>query len=507
MQRGDRAFGEGEPDCRRTAGHEDEKLQAEAVEGTGDDSFGCHQAMCPDAADEFCHMAALKVIQDCRRLPPQRVRCRRRVLGTGMASPAAPALAPTAGQIVTVAQPADPPAHHAPARPLIQRRRRLLAGLVAAAAAAAVTVPMLVAEAQPDAAGKGQSSGHSLTSSSQGQSVTASRPPALLGVYSGPGYGFNDPNSIAADGRHVWVLNGNDSATELDARTGARIKILSAARYGFNATFNDTAGIVDDGVDVWVGNENSVTEINAADGALVRTLRVPASANLHGWYTALVRAGGQLWGASPDTCRPYCVSSSDTGFYASVIEFGASDGSYVRAISKNTIQAPVALASDGAHVWLVGSDVHGKGTTGTVIELDASDGRQLWSAPTTIYSNPQATTYDSIAYADGFLWVANGKTVTELNASNGKLVRVLSGAQYKFNGPTVVATAGANVLVVNAGGNSVTEIDARTGALVHTLSAARYHFDSPDAIAVSGSHAWILNSPSGSPSSVVELAL
>jgi serine/threonine protein kinase len=408
------------------------------------------------------------------------------------AHPVAPPVSGT--PVLAATPPVASPVHYAPSRPPVQRRRRRWAWLAAAVAAAAVTVPVVIAQAQADPGSKGQSQGHH---------TTPSPAPALLGVYSGSQYGFASPNSIAADSRHVWVLNGgNDSVTELDARTGAWIRTLSAASYGFKATFNDTAGIVDDGTDVWVGNENSVTEIDSATGALVRTLQIPASVNIHGWYTALVRAGTHLWGVSPDTCRPYCDSASHTGFYASAIEFNASDGSYVRAVSRSNIQTPVALAADGAHVWMIGSDVDGHGAAGTVTELDASDGRQLWSSAVTVYNNPQATTYDSVTYADGFLWVANGESVTELNASTGKLVRVLSGAQYQLNGPAVVAAAGNNVFIVNTNGNSVTEIDARTGALEHTLSAARYHFNGPAGITVAGNHAWILDSAG----SVVEIA-
>jgi len=406
---------------------------------------------------------------------------------------------------------ADSSGRHLDTRSLVRRRRRrrsVWAVAVAVVAAAAVTVPLLVTQAL---SGPGTTTTHTPSPSPRSpssRSPSPSPPPALVGVYSGSQYGFMNPNSIAADGRHVWVLNGgNDSVTELSAPTGAWVKTLPAGIYRFKATFNDTAGIIDDGTNVWVGNENSVTEISTGNGSLVRTLQVPVSVDIHGWYTTLVRAGAQLWAASPDTCRPYCVSASDTGFYASIIEFNASNGSYVRAVSRNTTQTPIALASDGAYIWLVGSDIHGSRTAGSVTELNASDGHLQWSVPATIYYNSQATTYDSIAYADGRLWVANGESVTELNASNGKLIGVLSGAQYQFNQPAVIAAAGTHVFVVNIGGNSVTEIDARTGALVHTLSAARYHFDNPTGIAVVGNRAWILNSPSSSAGSVVELAL
>ena len=194
----------------------------------------------------------------------------------------------------------------------IRRRRRRLAFLAAAVVAAAVVVPLVVAGAQPGPGGKGHA---------PAQSVRPG-PPALAGVYAGSGYGFNVSNSITADGSHVWVLNGgNDSVTEFNARTGAWIQTLKAARYGFSETGSDTTGIVDDGTDVWVGDLDTVTEINAKDGSLVRILRIPASVNIHGWPTAMVRAGTQLWGATPETCRPYCGPSA--AIYASLIEFSA----------------------------------------------------------------------------------------------------------------------------------------------------------------------------------------
>lgn len=397
-----------------------------------------------------------------------------------------------------------PSAHQTDARGRIRPLQRRLMLLAAAAAAAAVLVPFIFTQAQSGPGSKGHAPAHIVTPS----------PPALVGVYSGPGYGFNNPNSIGADGSHVWVLNGgNDSVTELGARTGAWMQTLSAARYGFESTSDDSAGIVDDGTDVWVGNLDSVTEINAGNGSLVRTLRIPADANLHGWYSALVRAGTELWGATPNTCRPYCSSSTNTGDYASLIEFNASDGNYVRVLTRKTAQIPIALASDGTHVWFAASNFsshrpNGRDIAGTVTQFNASDGRPIWSIPVKIYNDPQVTTpADSIAYSAGRLWLANGQYVTELNASNGELVRVLSGERFHFTGKMAIAAAGKNVFVVNGGGNSVTEIDASTGAIVYTMTAARYHLDNPAGIAVVGNHAWIINSPSGRPSSVVEVAL
>jgi outer membrane protein assembly factor BamB len=220
----------------------------------------------------------------------------------------------------------------------------------------------------------------------------------------------------------------------------------------------------------------------------------------------MVLSGTRLWGATPETCRPYC--GPDAKIYPSLIEFNASDGSYVRVLMKNSMQDPIALAGDGTHIWFAASTVSSNDSAGAVTEFNASDGQQIWSVPATIYNAQQDdASADSIAYADGLLWVANGKSVTELNASTGKLVRVLSGEQYDFTGQPAIAVAGSHVFVVNGAGNSVTEIDASTGAVAYTLTAARYHLDNPVGIAVAGNRAWILNSPLSGPSSVVELAL
>jgi outer membrane protein assembly factor BamB len=392
-----------------------------------------------------------------------------------------------------------PDAHRTEASPRIRPRRRRLILLAAVATAAAVLVPLIIAQAQ-----SGQ--GHTPAQ------TAAPAPPALAGVYAGAGYGFNSPTSIAADGSHVWVLNGNYTVTELDARSGAPVQILKTASYGFN----EASGITDDGTNVWVGDLDSVTEIDAGSGSLVRILRIPASVNVHGWPAPLVLAGTQLWGVTPETCRPLCGPGA--ALYATLIQFNASDGSFERVLMRPNTQTPVALASDGTRVWFASSDFNrsdpndgttGHETAGSVTEFDAGSGDQVWSAPVTIDSGQQetATTADSIAYADGRLWVANGQSVTELNASNGKTIRVLSGAQYQFTGQPVIAVAGTQVFVVNGAGNSVTEIDADTGAVEHTLTAARYHLDDPVGITVVGNHAWILNAPVSGASSVVELAL
>ena len=85
---------------------------------------------------------------------------------------------------------------------------------------------------------------------------------------------FNNPTLITADNLgHVWVVNGNgaNSVTELNAKDGSLVKVIKGASYGFNHPDAITA---DNLGHVWVTNynANSVTELNAKDGSLVQVV-------------------------------------------------------------------------------------------------------------------------------------------------------------------------------------------------------------------------------------------
>ena len=145
------------------------------------------------------------------------------------------------------------------------------------------------------------------------------------------------------------------------------------------------------------------------------------------------------------------------------------------------------------------------GSGNSVTELNASNGSlvRVLSAGSYAFNGP-----DDIADDGTHVWVANydGKSVTELNASNGSLVRVLSAESYAFNDPAAIASDDTHVWVaLNDHGKSVTELNASNGSLVQVLSAGSYAFNSPAAIAKSvGTHVWVGNNPTGS-GSVTEL--
>ena len=123
------------------------------------------------------------------------------------------------------------------------------------------------------------------------------------------------------------MANGNaNSVTELSASTGALVRVFSASSYGFSGP----RAVSSDGTHVWVANDlDSVTELSASTGALVQVISTPSD-----------------------------------GFHG-----------------------PAAVSSDGTHVWVVN---YGE------------------------YKDPAGT-------------------VTELSASTGALVEVISGSRYGFN--------------------------------------------------------------------------
>jgi outer membrane protein assembly factor BamB len=109
-----------------------------------------------------------------------------------------------------------------------------------------------------------------------------------------------------------------------------------------------------------------------------------------------------------------------------------------------------------------------------------------------------------IAISGGHVWVVNqedgANSVTELNASNGSLVRVLRQHHYGFVHPDAIVASSGNVFVLNSNGDSITEINASTGSLVRIFNAragccahsqSTFEWAEPMTFAVSGSHLWI----------------
>ena len=217
------------------------------------------------------------------------------------------------------------------------------------------------------------------------------------------------PDAIAVAGNRVWVANAGDGAsgwlTEIDAATGALVRIVAGQRYGLT----DPVALAVDGNTLWVadGTGNAVTEVNATTGALIRV--IAGQGDQFADPEAIAAGGGHAWAVN---------AGAD-----SVTEIDASAGAVVRVISApryrldTTVYPPAIAVADG-RVWVT----------------DGSSG-----------------------------------ALTEIDATTGALVRVITGRRYQLNGPDAIAVADGRAWVVSVDSSSVTEIDAATGALIRVI--------------------------------------
>ena len=114
-----------------------------------------------------------------------------------------------------------------------------------------------------------------------------------------------------------------------------------------------------------------------------------------------------------------------------------------------------------------------------------------------------------LAVAGPDLFVANGPgtsrgSVTEVDATTGALVRVLSAQKYAFSGPSALAVVGPDLFVASnddftGGFGSVTEVDISTGALVRVISSPSYGFAEPIAMVADHDDLFVANGGASGP--------
>lgn len=168
----------------------------------------------------------------------------------------------------------------------------------------------------------------------------------------GSRYHFDHPNELTSDGSHIWVANyGGNTVTELDAGNGGFLRAISG--------FSTPAGIAAAGGHVWVinpGISGSVTEVDAADGKVVRTLR----GGHYGFHipTAIAVAGN----------RVLVANAGDTVVNGngppSVTEFDGSTGAWFRTLSGSGygFEDPAWVAVAGANAWVTNTGRDGRTT-------------------------------------------------------------------------------------------------------------------------------------------------
>jgi DNA-binding beta-propeller fold protein YncE len=180
----------------------------------------------------------------------------------------------------------------------------------------------------------------------------------------------------------------------------------------------------------------TVTEIDAATGALVQVLQGPTYNFVN--LTAISSDGAHVWVA---------------GYNGTITEVAAATGSFVKAFSDPSYGffEPDAIVSDGTNVWVV--------NYGAVVEFNGSTGAFVQSTATINGAGDS----NGVSFDGTNVWVTNTRTdwVLELSESTGALVQVLSAPSYMFDNPQSVTSDGTHVWVVNAGNGTVSELSAK----------------------------------------------
>ncbi len=323
---------------------------------------------------------------------------------------------------------------------------------------------------------------------------------SLVKVIGGPAYQFVNPLSAVLNGADLFVSNGAPGGhlTELDASTGALVRVIAGPSYGFKIP----DAMVLDGPDLFVASSDCVTELNASTGAFVKVL-----AGSHYRFEGTPN-GMALYG--PDLFLTRFASGS-------VTELNASTGALVRVISRRNWFLSGGVALDGPDLFVPGAAIspeNGLPAAGSLVELNASTGAlvQVISGPQWRFRAPFAVASDgpdifTTDLPNGLRKGMDTGSVTELDASTGKVLRVVSGPQYRFLDPASMSFYGGDMFVSDFGGSWVTELDTSSGAVVRVISARQDWLSNPVGMALFGQDIFITDAhgPSSGHGAVTEL--
>ena len=231
--------------------------------------------------------------------------------------------------------------------------------------------------------------------------------------------------------------------------------------------------MVSNGVRVWVANtgSSSVLEINAANG--VEAQNVKGKKFHFDISDGIALAGDDVWVAN---------AASDT-----VTEFHASTGALVRVLSggKDQFQVPGPLLVTDHRVFVTDQ----KGDRITV--LNEATGARIKVLGASSYHFGR--TLHMVAVG-GDIWTVNGAgsgSLSEFSSSTYRLLRVVTASAGHLSGPSALASDGTHLWVSNSSGNHVSELNASNGALVRTISSPKHSVNAIDSIVVVGHVLWL----------------
>jgi sugar lactone lactonase YvrE len=298
---------------------------------------------------------------------------------------------------------------------------------------------------------------------------------SLLRIFKDRDSGNDGPDGLTISDSRVWVANGDgNSVVELNAMSGSLVRVIKAKADRFNSPWTITA----DATHVWVFNAGNftITELNASNGSLVRVIR--ARADDLAFVSSMSIVDGHLWLTNGTTqCNCIVELSAASGALVKVIHDNGGD-----------LNGPSSMTIRGSTLWvtsdegpvttkpLADGDTNLPG--GSVTELNAKRGSliRVINAKKDGFNGSHG-----IAVTKSHVWVANpyGETVTELKAPGGTLLRVMGAKADHFGGPGDIIVRGSRVWVLDSAvllstqadvwGGAVTELNASNGVLVRVI--------------------------------------
>jgi len=154
--------------------------------------------------------------------------------------------------------------------------------------------------------------------------------------------------------------------------------------------------------------------------------------------------------------------------------------------------SPTAIGFDGRHLWIVNY------TGRSLTEVNASDGSLVRIVGANYSpSGLPPTSPAELVFGGGHLWLANynyigygDNVIAEINVSDGSTVKILGG----IGVPNGLAYHGNYLWVASAHDMDVTERNTSDGSVVNTFAGPEYGITYPSApIAFYGSRMWVAN--------------
>ncbi len=309
---------------------------------------------------------------------------------------------------------------------------------------------------------------------------------------------FDAPSGLAVTGTHLWVANSCDS-TLTEVDTTTGARLVQLGYGSPVFGFSHPVAIIALGTDLFVANANdTVSEVNAIDRGPVRVIGGTTFRISH--PVALATVGNTV----------LVLNSGPSG---SITEFSASSGAFLMNIrgAAYAFDDPAALAVTGTHVF-----VADKGND-SVTEVDATTGKLV-----RVIARQGLSAPDGVAIGGGSVWVADQATsgVTAISAATGQVLgnRTDANATYGFWHPTVMASTGANIYVATPLGTSpmVTRMSSTTAKPYWFMCNTNgpYYFSLLSAFAVAGPDLWVASrsganskTPAAATGSLTELNL